>query len=256
MKKYEAGLDAFLKLRRYHKVYSFPAAHLFAATCYIRLKRYMEASENIETGMGLCGLQDNISLLHWPGTGDVIEECLLRSIKVEFERLQIQVAQKMEAIGSCCFASCTSKQITRVGPGFEGYCVLKCSENCTLMFHHNCWKKEKEAIGCIKDKNVISINCLTSDCPGVIIYAVLYDMDERPRFEIGEQTSSNFKKQCKSLGGVGGMSSLSRTSSSSSCELNNKGKKQEELDNTKGQDNDVTTDVAKQPIDAPPTKQV
>lgn len=39
MEKYQAALDSFLKLRRYHKLYPFPAAHLYAAHASMKLRR-------------------------------------------------------------------------------------------------------------------------------------------------------------------------------------------------------------------------
>lgn len=64
---------------------------------------------------------------------------------------------------------------------FKGYVALKCSEQCSIAFHPNCWKKQKALLGFYNEKNIASANCVTPDCPGVITYVALFDSESKPR---------------------------------------------------------------------------
>uniref|UniRef100_A0A1X7V1V4 RING-type domain-containing protein n=1 Tax=Amphimedon queenslandica TaxID=400682 RepID=A0A1X7V1V4_AMPQE len=190
MGKCLAAIDTFLKLRRYHMIYPFPAAHLSCAMYYVKQNRYADAMQYVNSGLKVCDSFEphEFSVLYWPGTNLLLKECQPQNAKIKLIQLRADILKEMEPLANCQYSQCLNynmeAKLKQEGEEYKGQYVLKCTRRCFIPFHPTCWTKQKNSLCFPDDRSVISECCLKPDCKGKITHVIEYDHMDKIKTEV------------------------------------------------------------------------
>ena len=137
----------------------------------ILLQRYDDA----EKTLAMVNLQKNPQLFGWPSCLEkCFTECNVHSLRKMLHDLSYVLASKRIVVATCRFDGCLhvikdgiepSRREIYASDGLDYY-VVKCTEKCSVDFHHICWKRAKDL------RMERSSCCFTPDCNGFLVEIV------------------------------------------------------------------------------------
>ncbi|XP_047490692.1 uncharacterized protein LOC125040193 isoform X2 [Penaeus chinensis] len=169
----------------YEKICMFKAAGSYAKSCIEELKENRNYKGNV-----------------WPGTSEIIPETtpayLAKGSKELLERMTSSVpAPKAKChLSNCCSVqghAFAKQEIYLQDLEFKGYINVTCEEDCTISFHHVCWKSLKDQKKDAKktEKDFLGTECITPDCSGLIYSITIYDKNNEIKLELVKDKKRN-----------------------------------------------------------------
>lgn len=154
----------------------FPSICYYLGHTLYLLQHYDQSQNIIQEGLKNIEELTCLTELNWPGSDKKMIQLSDKAILVtDLEKLynECKVYHKPDAL--CWFLPCPKKLIYFTNPCFNGYVNLKCTKNCNISYHRECWKLKLKINQIKKPSLIIDSVCGTSDCGGLMKEIVIYD---------------------------------------------------------------------------------
>lgn len=154
----------------------FPILCYYLGHAFYLLQYYDQAQNILQEGLKNIQELSSLTELNWPGSDKkIIYELDKAVLTSNLEKLYNECKAYHKPDELCQFIFCPKKNIYFSNPCFNGYVNLRCSRNCNISFHRECWKHKLKNNQVKKPSLLIDCICETSDCGGLLKEIIIYD---------------------------------------------------------------------------------
>ncbi|XP_067849153.1 E3 ubiquitin-protein ligase DZIP3-like isoform X2 [Heptranchias perlo] len=123
--------------------------------------------------------EENPPTVDWSNVELKAEEILPEHFAIKINEHIEKCKDPPDPIAICQYSDCQGyykREIYLSDPDYKGHIELCCDNSCLVEYHTTCWKKLKDSqYHGQTNQNFCSMNCLKSDCKGLIIKLVIHN---------------------------------------------------------------------------------
>lgn len=195
----EKAITILKEITEENKDIVFPAAYYCIGLAYLKMNRFKLALEYFKKVDDMLQKEVKCSVFVWPGLATVINETQLDHLKNVLPDLITECENPPLPNALCRFEGCSLRPtIYYTDPDFKGLYSIKCSEQCCLQYHVQCWRSIR-IVANHTDKEFLGKKCYTPDCEGLIVYIQIINKegDVGKEFSLGENRKVSKQKKTK-----------------------------------------------------------